>query len=128
MLSIVPLLAGGVLLETGAGGSTPKHVEQFLKEGHLRWDSLGEYLATAIGFQELGQRTNNAKSEELGDALMNAIGKWLDNSKAPEGRANRLTTEVQISTLRCTGLRSLLPKMLPGLHWLRHWQTMRRPS
>merc|ERR1711928_88574 len=51
MLSIVPLLAGGVLLETGAGGSAPKHVEQFLKENHLRWDSLGEYLATAIGFQ-----------------------------------------------------------------------------
>merc|ERR1719330_388706 len=62
MLSIVPLLAGGVLLETGAGGSAPKHVEQFLKEGHLRWDSLGEYLATAIGFTELGDRTNNAKS------------------------------------------------------------------
>merc|ERR1712206_47654 len=59
MLSIVPLLAGGVLLETGAGGSAPKHVEQFLKEGHLRWDSLGEYLATAIGFQELGARTNS---------------------------------------------------------------------
>merc|ERR1712038_1394153 len=59
MLSIVPLLAGGVLLETGAGGSAPKHVEQFLKEGHLRWDSLGEYLATAIGFQELGDRTNS---------------------------------------------------------------------
>ena len=56
LVSIVPLLAGGVLLETGAGGSAPKHVEQFLKEGHLRWDSLGEYLATAIGFQELGQR------------------------------------------------------------------------
>merc|ERR1712018_1072727 len=67
MLSVVPLLAGGVLLETGAGGSAPKHVEQFLKEGHLRWDSLGEYLATAIGFQELGQRTNNPKSSLLGD-------------------------------------------------------------
>merc|ERR1712066_328388 len=62
MLSIVPLLAGGVLLETGAGGSAPKHVEQFLKEGHLRWDSLGEYLATAIGFTELGDRTNSTKS------------------------------------------------------------------
>ena len=59
MLSIVPLLAGGRLLETGAGGSAPKHVEQFLKEGHLRWDSLGEYLATAIGFQELGARVND---------------------------------------------------------------------
>jgi len=90
MLSIVPLLAGGVLLETGAGGSAPKHVEQFLKEGHLRWDSLGEYLATAIGFQELGQRTNNAKSEVLGDALMNAIGKWLDNSKAPGRKGKQI--------------------------------------
>merc|ERR1712036_180130 len=72
MLSIVPLLAGGVLLETGAGGSAPKHVDQFIKEGHLRWDSLGEYLATAIGFQELGERTKNANSTMLGDALMEA--------------------------------------------------------
>merc|ERR1739845_209068 len=72
MLSIVPLLAGGRLLETGAGGSAPKHVEQFLKEGHLRWDSLGEYLATAIGFQELGDRTDNEKSKLLGQTMMNA--------------------------------------------------------
>merc|ERR1711922_96576 len=56
MLSIVPLLAGGVLLETGAGGTAPKHVEQLLKENHLRWDSLGEYLATAIGFEELAAK------------------------------------------------------------------------
>jgi len=90
MLSIVPLLAGGVLLETGAGGSAPKHVEQFLKEGHLRWDSLGEYLATAIGFQELGQRTNNAKSELLGDTLMAAIGKWLDNNKSPGRKVKQI--------------------------------------
>jgi len=83
MLSIVPLLAGGVLLETGAGGSAPKHVEQFLKEGHLRWDSLGEYLATAIGFQELGERTNSANSTLLGDTMMNAVGKWLENNKSP---------------------------------------------
>merc|ERR1712150_449444 len=69
LLSIVPLLAGGVLLETGAGGSAPKHVEQFLKEGHLRWDSLGEYLVTAIGFQELGDRTKNTKSQLLGETL-----------------------------------------------------------
>merc|ERR1712108_112353 len=83
MLSIVPLLAGGVLLETGAGGSAPKHVEQFLKEGHLRWDSLGEYLATAIGFQELGDRTANAKSQLLGEALMEAVGVWLEQDKGP---------------------------------------------
>merc|ERR1711874_892955 len=69
MLSIVPLLAGGRLLETGAGGSAPKHVEQFLKEGHLRWDSLGEYLATAIGFQELGDRTNSDNAKLLGETM-----------------------------------------------------------
>jgi len=90
MLSIVPLLAGGVLLETGAGGSAPKHVEQFLKEGHLRWDSLGEYLATAIGFQELGDRTQNTKSQLLGETLMDAIGKWLDNNKSPGRKVKQI--------------------------------------
>merc|ERR1712038_332170 len=79
MLSIVPLLAGGVLLETGAGGSAPKHVEQLLKENHLRWDSLGEYLATAIGFQELGARTNSDKATVLGECLNKAVGRILDN-------------------------------------------------
>merc|ERR1719145_494457 len=90
MLSIVPLLAGGRLLETGAGGSAPKHVEQFLKEGHLRWDSLGEYLATAIGFQELGDRTKNTKSQLLGETLMDAIGKWLDNNKSPGRKVKQI--------------------------------------
>jgi len=90
MLSIVPLLAGGVLLETGAGGSAPKHVEQFLKEGHLRWDSLGEYLATAIGFQELGARTNSANSTLLGDTMMNAVGKWLENNKSPGRKVKQI--------------------------------------
>merc|ERR1712066_9517 len=71
MLSVVPLLNGGVLLETGAGGSAPKHVEQLLKENHLRWDSLGEYLATAIGFQELGDRTNSDNAKLLGETMMN---------------------------------------------------------
>merc|ERR1740131_741685 len=83
MLSIVPLLAGGRLLETGAGGSAPKHVEQLLKENHLRWDSLGEYLATAIGFQELGARTGEAKATLLGDTLMEAVGIWLEKNKTP---------------------------------------------
>ena len=62
LLFSVPLLAGGRLLETGAGGSAPKHVEQLLQENHLRWDSLGEYLATAIGFQELGARTGEGNT------------------------------------------------------------------
>merc|ERR1712165_163959 len=90
MLSVVPLLKGGVLLETGAGGSAPKHVEQLLKENHLRWDSLGEYLATAIGFQELGARTNSPKATLLGDTLMDATGRWLDERKAPSRKVKQI--------------------------------------
>merc|ERR1712055_165060 len=90
MLSIVPLLAGGVLLETGAGGSAPKHVEQLLKENHLRWDSLGEYLATAIGFQEPGDRTNSANSKLLGETMMNATGKWLENNMTPGRKVKQI--------------------------------------
>ena len=90
MLSVVPLLNGGVLLETGAGGSAPKHVEQFVEENHLRWDSLGEYLATAISFQELGTRANNPKSTLLGDTLMNAVGKWLDERRTPGRKVKQI--------------------------------------
>jgi len=90
MLSIVPLLAGGRLLETGAGGSAPKHVEQFLKENHLRWDSLGEYLAIAIAFQELGSKTSNAKAVQLGDCLMEAVGIWLEENKGPGRKVNEI--------------------------------------
>merc|ERR1712211_72911 len=90
MLSIVPLLSGGVLLETGAGGSAPKHVEQFLKAGHMRWHSLGEYLATAIGFQELGDRTNSDNAKLLGETMMNAVGKWLENNKTPGRKVKQI--------------------------------------
>merc|ERR1739844_777472 len=90
MLSIVPMLAGGAMYETGAGGSAPKHVQQFVKEGHLRWDSLGEYLATAISFQELGTRTNNPKATLLGDTLMDATGRWLDERKAPSRKVKQI--------------------------------------
>jgi len=90
MLSIVPLLAGGRLLETGAGGSAPKHVEQFLKEGHLRWDSLGEYLATAIGLQELGSKDGQEKAALLGDTLMDAVGVWLINNRTPGRRVKEV--------------------------------------
>merc|ERR1712000_259398 len=83
MLSIVPLLAGGGLFETGAGGSAPKHVEQFLKEGHLRWDSLGEYLALAVSLEHMGASTNNARATKLGEALNAAVGQVLDNRKSP---------------------------------------------
>jgi len=83
MLSIVPLLAGGGLFETGAGGSAPKHVQQFVKEGHLRWDSLGEYLALAVSLEDLGVKSGNARATLLGSTLNEATGKLLDENKSP---------------------------------------------
>lgn len=90
MLSIVPLLAGGGLYETGAGGSAPKHVEQFVEEGHLRWDSLGEYLALAVAFEQLGQTTGNDKATLLGECLNKAVGRILDNRKSPSRIVNQI--------------------------------------
>ena len=86
MLSIVPLMNGGGLFETGAGGSAPKHVQQFVEEGHLRWDSLGEFLALAESLDHFGNVTNNAKAKVLAKTLDQANGKFLDNNKSP-GRA-----------------------------------------
>ncbi len=83
MLSIVPLLAGGGLYETGAGGSAPKHVDQFLKEGHLRWDSLGEFLALAESLRFIGQKHSDEKLKALTEALDKANEGYLDNNKAP---------------------------------------------
>ena len=90
MLSIVPLLAGGGLYETGAGGSAPKHVQQFVEEGHLRWDSLGEYLATAIALSQLGQTSANPKATLLGECLNKAVGRILTNRKSPSRRVNEI--------------------------------------
>ena len=83
MLSIVPLLAGGGLFETGAGGSAPKHVQQLLKEDYLRWDSLGEFLALAASFEQLAQSTANARAQILADTLDRATGTFLDRDKSP---------------------------------------------
>ena len=83
MLSVVPLLAGGGLYETGAGGSAPKHVQQFVEEGHLRWDSLGEYLAVAVAFEQLGTSTGNDKATLLGECLNKAVGRVLNKRKKP---------------------------------------------
>lgn len=83
MLSIVPLMNGGGLFETGAGGSAPKHVEQFVEEGHLRWDSLGEFLALAVSLEHLGQTFQNDKAMLLAETLDQATGKWLDKDKSP---------------------------------------------
>ena len=83
MLSIVPLLKGGGLYETGAGGSAPKHVQQFIEEGHLRWDSLGEYLAMAVAFSAIPEVAGNEKGKLLGDCLNDAVGRVLNNRRGP---------------------------------------------
>jgi len=90
MLSIVPLMNGGGLFETGAGGSAPKHVQQFSKEGHLRWDSLGEFLATAASFEHLAEVNDNAKAQILADTLDAATSKLLDEGKSPSRKVNEL--------------------------------------
>ena len=88
MLSIVPLMNGGGLFETGAGGSAPKHIQQLLKENHLRWDSLGEFLALAVSLDHLGKKYNNPKANILGEALDIATTKYLDNDKSPSRKVN----------------------------------------
>ena len=86
MLSVVPLINGGGLFETGAGGSAPKHVQQLVKENYLRWDSLGEFLALAVSFEHLAQATGNAKAQVLADTLDRATGTFLDENKSPSRR------------------------------------------
>ena len=90
MLSIVPLLAGGGLFETGAGGSAPKHVQQFVKEGYLRWDSLGEFSALAASLEHIGRSFENTKAQVLADTLDVAIGKFLDNNKSPARKVGQI--------------------------------------
>ncbi len=90
MLSIVPLMAGGGMYETGAGGSAPKHVKQLVEENHLRWDSLGEFLALAVSLEDLGLKTGNKKATILAKTLDDATGKLLDNRKSPSTRTGEL--------------------------------------
>ena len=90
MLSIVPLMAGGGMYETGAGGSAPKHVQQLTEENHLRWDSLGEFLALAVSLEDLGIKTGNARAKLLAKTLDAATGKLLDNNKSPSPKTGEL--------------------------------------
>lgn len=92
MLSIVPLMNGGGLFETGAGGSAPKHVEQFLEEGHLRWDSLGEFMALAVSLEFYGIKNKSLKAEVLGKALDQATEKFLDENRSPSRKTGELDT------------------------------------
>jgi isocitrate dehydrogenase len=90
MLSIVPLMAGGGMFETGAGGSAPKHVQQFLEENHLRWDSLGEFLALAVSLEHLSETTGNRRAKVLADALDKATEKLLESNKSPSPKVNEI--------------------------------------
>ncbi len=90
MLSIVPLMAGGGLFETGAGGSAPKHVQQLVKENYLRWDSLGEFLALAVSFEFLGEKTDNARATLLGRTLDEATGRVLEENKSPARKVGQI--------------------------------------
>ena len=90
MLSIVPLMAGGGLLETGAGGSAPKHVQQLVRENHLRWDSLGEFLALAESFALLAEKTGNARASLLGRTLDEATGRVLEEGRSPARKVGQL--------------------------------------
>jgi len=90
MLSIVPLMAGGGMFETGAGGSAPKHVQQFLEENHLRWDSLGEFLALAVSLEHLSETTGNRRAQVLADALDKATEKLLETKKSPSPKVNEI--------------------------------------
>ncbi len=90
MLSIVPLMNGGGLFETGAGGSAPKHVQQLLKENHLRWDSLGEFLALAVSLEMLAEKTHNARAKLLGETLDRATGRLLEDGRSPSRKCGEL--------------------------------------
>jgi isocitrate dehydrogenase len=90
MLSIVPLMAGGGMYETGAGGSAPKHVHQLVEENHLRWDSLGEFLALGACFEDIGIKTDNERAKILGKTLDAAIGALLENDKSPSRKTGEL--------------------------------------
>jgi isocitrate dehydrogenase len=92
MLSIVPLMNGGGLFETGAGGSAPKHVQQFLQEGHLRWDSLGEFCALVPSFEHIYSTFGNAKARIFAQTLDRAIGRFLENEKSPSRKVHELDT------------------------------------
>jgi isocitrate dehydrogenase len=90
MLSVVPLIAGGGMFETGAGGSAPKHVEQMMAENHLRWDSLGEFMALAVSFEHLAQTTSNKRAQILADTLDLATATFLNENKSPSRKVHEI--------------------------------------
>ncbi|MEJ7595600.1 MAG: NADP-dependent isocitrate dehydrogenase, partial [Planctomycetaceae bacterium] len=115
MLSIVPMLAGGSMFETGAGGSAPKHVQQFVDEGHLRWDSLGEFLAIAVSLEDLSVKTGNKNAALLARTLDQATSELLGQEKSPSPKVGQLDTAAAISTWHFTGRRLFLNRLKTGI-------------
>ena len=111
MLSIVPLMAGGGLYETGAGGSAPKHVQQFVEEGHLRWDSLGEFLALAVSLEDVAIKHDNKKAKIIATALDKATETLLNNGKSPMRKAGQLDNRGSTFILVCTGQKKWQTKL-----------------
>ena len=122
MLSIVPLMNGGGLFETGAGGSAPKHVQQFVKENHLRWDSLGEFLALAVSFEHLAQTTGNKRAQVLADTLDRPRPRCSRRTSRRRARSARSTTAAATSTSPSTG-----PRRWPPRPTTPTWPSLRRP-
>ena len=135
MLSVVPLMNGGGLFETGAGGSAPKHVQQFTDEDYLRWDSLGEFLALAASLEHLANTSGNARAQVLADTLDAANAEFLDMDRSPGAQGGRpSTTAAVISTSRSTGRRrwpsrpSMPSSRRSSPRWQPRWPTTKRGS
>ena len=114
MLSIVPLMNGGGLFETGAGGSAPKHVQQLVRENHLRWDSLGEFLALAVSLEKLADATDNPRAAILGRTLDEATGKLLEEGKTPSRRVNEIDNRGSHFYLALYWAQALASRPRPG--------------
>ena len=134
MLSIVPLMNGGGLFETGAGGSAPKHVQQFTRENHLRWDSLGEFLALAVSLELLADHDDNPRARLLGQTLDRATGRCWRRAAPRRARSVSSTTAAATSTWPCTGPRSWPARARTpswpsaSRRWPSAWRPMRRRS
>ncbi len=115
MLSIVPLLQGGAMLETGAGGCTAKHVQQFVQEGHLRWDSLGEYCALVPSLELMAAKTCNRRAGVLSKTLQQAIGQYLEEPRYPSAKVNEIDNRGSTSYLRWRGQRRSPPRTRTGI-------------
>jgi isocitrate dehydrogenase len=134
MLSVVPLIAGGGLFETGAGGSAPKHVQQLVKENYLRWDSLGEFLALAVSFEHYANRTGNQRAQVLADTLDRATGTFLNENRSPARKIGSIDNRGSHFYLALYWARSWPGRpptpssRPPSSRWRRRWPRTSTPS